>query len=143
LISAGGAPVPWAGTLTTTTIGGKSVLAEPYLSTAGWVSFPLYTFSEDQPYGETALCMVNPACARAWPPVLTSGSPGISGVPASAVGETGETGEVGDITQVTWYGHPLYLFSNEKLAPASNGAPVPAGNGIRAFGGTFSLAANP
>ena len=73
--------------------------------------------------------------------MLTSGSPGVSGVSASGVGEI----RVHDVTQVTWYGHPLYLFSNEKLAPASNGAPVPAGNGngITAFGGTFSLVVNP
>ena len=35
LISAGGTPVPWAGTLTTTTIGGKTVLAETYQTVAG------------------------------------------------------------------------------------------------------------
>ena len=136
-----GAPVPWAGTLTTTTIGGKTVLAEQYLTVAGWVNFPLYTFSGDQPYSWAA-CTVNPTCRRAWPPVLTSGSPGVSGVSASGADEIGVPG---DVTQVTWYGHPLYLFSNEKLAPASNGAPVPAGNGngITAFGGTFSLVVNP
>ena len=141
LISAGGAPVPWAGTLTTTTIGGKTVLAEQYLTVAGWVNFPVYTFSDDQPYSWAA-CTVNPTCRRAWPPVLTSGSPGVSGVSASGADEIGVPG---DVTQVTWYGHPLYLFSNEKLAPASNGAPVPAGNGkgITAFGGRFSLVVNP
>ncbi len=141
LISADSAPAPWTGTLTTTTIGGKTVLAEPYLTAAGWVNFPLYTFSGDEPYAFSE-CTPNPTCSRAWPPVLTSGSPGLSGVPASAAGEIAVPD---DGTQVTWYGHPLYLFSNEKLAPAPNGAPVPAGNGngIKAFGGTFSLAANP
>jgi predicted lipoprotein with Yx(FWY)xxD motif len=133
--------VPWAGTLTTTTIGGKTVLAEQYLTVAGWVNFPLYTFSADQPYSYSA-CAVNPTCHRAWPPVLTSGSPGLAGVSASGAGEIGipDGG-----TQVTWYGHPLYLFSHEQLAPASNGAPGPAGNGngIKAFGGTFSLVVNP
>jgi hypothetical protein len=34
LRSAGGAPVPWAGTTTTTTIGGKTVLAERPRATA-------------------------------------------------------------------------------------------------------------
>ena len=141
LISAGGTPVPWAGTLTTTTIGGKTVLAEQYLTVAGWVNFPLYTFSGDQSHSWAA-CTGNPTCRRAWPPVLTSGSPGVSGVSASGADEIGVPG---DVTQVTWYGHPLYLFSNEKLAPASNGAPAPAGNGngITAFGGTFSLVVNP
>ena len=132
--------MPWAGTLTTTTISGKTVLAEQYMTVAGWVNFPVYTFSGDQPYAGAA-CTVNAACRRAWPPVLTGGSPGLVGVPASGAGEIG----VHDVTQVTWYGHPLYLFSHEQLAPGSNGAPVPAGNGndITAFGGTFSLVVNP
>jgi predicted lipoprotein with Yx(FWY)xxD motif len=116
------------------------VLAEQYMTVAGWVNFPVYTFSGDQPYYGAA-CTVNPVCRRAWPPVLTGGSPGLVGVPASGAGEIG----VHDVTQVTWYGHPLYLFSHEQLAPASNGAPAPAGNGngITAFGGTFSLVVNP
>ncbi len=48
-------------------------------------------------------------------------------------------------TQVTWYGHPLYLFSHEELIPTSNGGATAAGNGngIKAFGGTFSLVVNP
>ena len=133
--------MPWAGTLTTTTIGGKTVLAEQYLTVAGWVNFPVYTFSGDQSYGNGAVCTVNPDVPSRLASVLTSGSPGVLGVSASGAGEIG----VHDVTQVTWYGHPLYLFSNEKLAPASNGAPMPAGNGngITVFGGTFSLVVNP
>ena len=107
----------------------------------GWVNFPLYTFSGDLgSYG--ASCAGIAACARAWPPALTNGSPGIFGVPASGVGVTGlPTG----LSQITWNGHPLYLFSNEALAPAPNGGGVAAGNGngIKAFGGTFSLVVNP
>jgi hypothetical protein len=51
----------------------------------------------------------------------------------------------GGLSQITWTGHPLYLFSNEALAPTPNGgaAPVGNGNGIKAFGGTFSLVVNP
>ena len=48
LMSPGGEPVPWAGTLTTTSINGKTVLAEPFQTSAGWVNFPVYTFSRDQ-----------------------------------------------------------------------------------------------
>jgi len=140
LISAGGQPVPWAGTLTTTKIGGKTVLAEPFSTGAGWINFPVYTFSGDQGSGST--CGANSACARAWPPVLTSGIPGASGVPASGIGETGLPG---GLSQVTWDGHPLYLFSNEQAAPLPNGGAAPVGNGsgVTAFGGTFSLVVNP
>jgi predicted lipoprotein with Yx(FWY)xxD motif len=141
LLSAKGEPVPWAGSVTTTNIGGKSVLAEPMMTGIGWIDFPLYTFSGDQSgYGTT--CADNAACARAWPPAYTNGSPGSSGVPASDVGVTSVSG---GLSQITWNGHPLYLFSNEQAAPTATGgaAPVGNGNGIHAFGGTFSLVVNP
>lgn len=140
LMSAYGQPVPWAGTLTTAKIGGKKVLAEQYLTLAGWVNFPLYTFSGDPSY--YAACSANPACRRAWPPVLTNSSPGYTGLPGYAIGGTGIPY---GLAQVTWYGHPLYLFSNEQLALTSTGAPAPQGNGngIHAFGGTFRLVVNP
>jgi predicted lipoprotein with Yx(FWY)xxD motif len=140
LLSARGEPVPWAGTLTTTTVGGKQVLAEPYETGDGWVNFPVYTFSGDR--GWDATCSASADCARAWPPVLTSGGPGRSGVPAWAIGELGLPG---GLTQVTWNGHPLYLFSHENLAPEPDGKAVAEGNGngVHAFGGTFSLVVNP
>lgn len=140
-ISAKGEPVPWAGTVTTAKVGGKTVLAERYLTLFGFVNFPVYTFSGDVP-NSRATCSGIAACRRAWPPVLTKGRPGVTGVPASAVGKLGLP--VG-LTQVTWHGRPLYLFAFEQLAPAANGAPTPLGNGngIKAFGGTFSLVVNP
>ena len=141
LISPRGQPVPWAGTLTTARVGGQTVLAEPYLTGIGWVNFPLYTFSGDLgSYGTS--CAGIAACARAWPVAYTNGSPGYSGVPGAGVGVTSLPG---GLSQITWNGHPLYLFSNEALAPTSNGgaAPVGNGNGIKAFGGRFSLVVNP
>jgi hypothetical protein len=49
------------------------------------------------------------------------------------------------LTQITGSGQPLCLFSKEAPAPTSNGGAVPAGNGngIKAFGDTFSLVVNP
>jgi predicted lipoprotein with Yx(FWY)xxD motif len=142
LISASGEPVAWAGTLTTTTVAGKTVLAEPFMTGVGWVDFPLYSFSADQSYG-FATCSASAACARAWPPALTSGGPGRSGgVPAWGIGELGIPG---GLTQVTWEGRPLYLFSHEELSllPDGKGAPEGNGNDVRAFGGIFSLVVNP
>ena len=112
----------------------------PMMTGIGWVNFPLYTFSGDLTYGTN--CAQNAACARAWPVAYTSGSPGYSGVPAAGIGVTVLSS---GLSQVTWNGHPLYLFSHEALAPTSNGgaAPVGNGNGIKAFGGTFSLVVNP
>jgi predicted lipoprotein with Yx(FWY)xxD motif len=139
LMSASGNPAPWAGTLTTTTVNGKKVLAEPFLTGVGWIRFPVYTFSGDESYGGS--CWANSSCARAWPPVRTDGAPGWSGVPGNAIGEFGTFSGL----QVTWDGHPLYIFSNEQLMPTANGGATPAGNGngIRAFGGTFNLVVNP
>jgi predicted lipoprotein with Yx(FWY)xxD motif len=118
-----------------------ALLAVPAAAGIGWVKFPVYTFSGDLgPHGTT--CAESSACARAWPPLYTDGSSGYSGVPAVGVSVVGLP--VGP-DQVTWNGRPLYLFSNEALAPTSNGGAVPVGNGngIKAFGGTFSLVVNP
>jgi predicted lipoprotein with Yx(FWY)xxD motif len=140
LMSPGGQPVPWAGTLTTARVSGQTVLAEPFMTGIGWVKFPVYTFSGDLGTGRT--CAEISACARTWPPLYTNGFPGYSGVPGGAIGVVGL---FAGPDQVTWNGHPLYLFSNEALAPTSNGGAVPVGNGngIKAFGGTFSLVVNP
>jgi hypothetical protein len=57
----------------------------------------------------------------------------------------GEISLGGGLTQVTWYGQPLYLFSNEQAALNANGSRAPLGNGnnVRAFGGTFHLVYHP
>ena len=52
------------------------------------------------------------ACAAAWPPVLTDGQPVASGdVQGSMLGTTKRTDGT---TQVTYNGHPLYFYANEK-----------------------------
>jgi predicted lipoprotein with Yx(FWY)xxD motif len=131
LISPGGYPQWWAGTLTTTTIKGKTVLAAQYETLFGWVNFPLYSFSRDG-QGHAA-CSASRRCARAWPPMLTGGNVGSLGLPTSHIGGLGISG---NLTQVTYNGHPLYLFGFEQIGPAG---PAGNGNGIKAFGGTFSL----
>jgi predicted lipoprotein with Yx(FWY)xxD motif len=140
LTSSANRPVPWAGSLTTTKVAGKTVLAAQQLTGAGWVNFPVYTFSADSP--SSSACAASVACARAWPPVITSGGPGWTGVPS---GQIGGLGIPGNLQQVSWAGQPLYLFSHEQLARGPGGVPVTSGNGngIKAFGGTFSLVVNP
>ena len=139
-VSPTGRPAPWAGTLTTTTVGTKKVLAASYLTQLGWVNFPLYTFSADKP--GKAVCSANAACARAWPPMLTAGRVGAIGVPFTSIGETTLAGK---LHQVTWHGHPLYLFGHEMLRLLGNRrlAPEGNGNGITASGGTFRLVVSP
>jgi len=139
-MSPGGNPLPWAGTLTTTTIGDKTVLAATYQTALGFINFPLYTFSADM-YNR-AVCSANAACARAWPPMITGGTAGAIGVPSSAIGGLTIPGK---LIQVTWNGHPLYTFAFEMLKPLPNGkaAPTGNGNGIKALGGTFRLVLSP
>ncbi len=142
LLSASGEPVPWAGTLTTTRIGGKAVLAELFQTLDGFVNFPVYTFSGDIPYYR-ASCSASAACTRAWLPVLTqAGGPGWADITDTGIGTLRISG---NLSQVTWYGHPLYLFNYEKLRLLRNGKVVPEGNGnaVHAFGGTFTLITNP
>ena len=129
LVSPTGTPVPWAGMLTTSTIGGKSVLAAQMETLAGWNAFPVYRFTKSECTG---------ACARSWPPLLTAGTPGTSGqVKASGLG----TRKIaGGLSQVTYNGQALYLFGDE--APNLTGGRivlVGSGNNQKVDGGSFHL----
>ena len=129
VVSPSGTPVPWAGMLTTTTVAGKSVLAAEMQTLDGWVSFPVYRFTG-------SVC--DGACARAWPPMLTAGTPGTSGlVNASKVGtRRTSTG----LKQVTYGGESLYLDGDE--TPKIEGGKLVltgSGNGVKLSGGSFHL----
>ncbi len=134
LIAPSGLALSWVGTLTTTTVGGKSVLATPMFTGVGWLNFPVYSYSKDS---ATQSACTRGSCALAWPAVLTSGTPGVSnGLSASEVG----TLSTPNGTQVTYNGEPLYLYSNEGLTGGATGfAATGTGNGVALGGGTFSL----
>lgn len=51
------------------------------------------------------------ACAEAWPPVLTTGSPVAAG--EAKQGLLGTTKRSNRATQVTYAGHPLYYYAHE------------------------------
>ena len=51
------------------------------------------------------------ACAEAWPPVLTSGTPAAAGVTRQDLLDT--TKRTDGTTQVTYGGHPLYYYAHE------------------------------
>lgn len=135
LIHPDGLPAAMPGQLTTTVIHGKTVLAALYpTALAGLVAFPVYDYSRDS--SSVSRCDTG-ACARVFPSVLTDGFPGIS---ASLSGK----GTVGTLstaqgTQVSWDGHPLYLYSNEALFANGVFHPLGNGNGVVVNGGTFSL----
>ena len=68
----------------------------------------LYLFQKDS--GTTSTC--TGACASAWPPLRSSGKPVVgAGLSASQVGTTARSDGK---PQVTYNGHPLYLFQGDK-----------------------------
>jgi predicted lipoprotein with Yx(FWY)xxD motif len=85
----------------------------------------LYLFSKDS--GTTSAC--TGACAAAWPPLLAKGKPTFgSAANGSLVGTIARSE---GMTQVTYGGHPLYLFVKDKSAGETNG------EGLTAFGGAW------
>lgn len=85
----------------------------------------LYDFHKDK--GTTSSCYG--PCAEGWPPMLTEGEPTVgNGAMASKLGTT----ERKDGTmQVTYAGHPLYTFVEDKKPGEANG------NDVSAFGGQW------
>jgi predicted lipoprotein with Yx(FWY)xxD motif len=85
----------------------------------------LYLFQKD--VGSNSAC--SGACAVNWPPLLAKGKPTIgNGANASLVGTSIRSD---GRTQVTYNGHPVYLFSGDKKAGDTNG------EGLNAFGGSW------
>ena len=85
----------------------------------------VYLFVVDT--GTTSSCYTS--CAALWPPVLTTGAPQAgAGATASLLGTTTRTdGKV----EVTYAGHPLYYFIQDK-APGDT-----TGQGVNSFGGLW------
>ena len=90
----------------------------------------LYLFQKDS--GTTSTCFG--ACAAAWPPLRVTGLPtGVRGADTTLLGTTARS-DGG--TQVTYNGHPLYLFIKDHKPGDTTG------EGKNAFGGNwFALSA--
>jgi predicted lipoprotein with Yx(FWY)xxD motif len=85
----------------------------------------LYLFKKDS--GTTSAC--TGACAGAWPPLRANGKPTAgSGANASLLGTTARSDGA---RQVTYNGHPLYLFVKDTKAGDTNG------QGVTAFGASW------
>ncbi|MEA2628559.1 MAG: hypothetical protein QOJ10_1019 [Chloroflexota bacterium] len=85
----------------------------------------VYLFVADK--GTTSACYTS--CATIWPPVLTTGAPQAgTGAQASLLGTTARTDGT---TEVTYAGHPLYYFIQDKAAGDAKG------QGINGFGGLW------
>ena len=88
----------------------------------------IYLWTGDR--GSTSSC--TGACAKAWPPVLTSGgTPRVSAGITSAALATTRRGHGEE--QVTYHGHPLYSFA------ADSGRGTAGGQGSDAFGARWYL----
>jgi predicted lipoprotein with Yx(FWY)xxD motif len=92
---------------------------------AGPKHLTVYLFEADK--GTTSNC--NGACAQAWPPVTTSGTPHAEGgAQASALGTTKRAD---GSEQVTYNGHPLYYYVTDQAAGETTG------QGITSFGAAW------
>jgi predicted lipoprotein with Yx(FWY)xxD motif len=79
----------------------------------------VYLFKKDA--GPTSIC--TGACAAVWPPVLATNPTAGAGADVSLLGSTRRTDGA---TQVTYNGHPLYLFVGDQKAGDTNGQAVNA-----------------
>ena len=85
----------------------------------------VYLFKKDT--STTSTC--TGACAASWPPVRATGTPtAAGGANASMLGTTKRTDGK---PQVTYHGHPLYLFSGDQNPGDING------QGVNAFGAVW------
>jgi predicted lipoprotein with Yx(FWY)xxD motif len=85
----------------------------------------LYLFKADR--GTNSAC--TGACATAWPPLIAHGNPTVGGgASASLLGTAKRTDGT---QQVTYNGHPLYLFVSDQ-SPGDV-----SGQGVTAFGASW------
>src|SRR6266404_9000868 len=85
----------------------------------------LYMFAHDTSTKSTC----SGSCATYWPPLYTTGKP--TAGPGAHANLLGTTHRTDGKLQVTYHGHPLYFFVNDKQAGATSG------EGLKAFGGKW------
>ena len=85
----------------------------------------VYLFTKDS--GTKSTC--SGACATAWPPVLATGKPTVSG--GAKASQVGTTTRSDGKRQVTYNGHPLYRFVKDTKSGDTNG------ERLTAFGGSW------
>jgi predicted lipoprotein with Yx(FWY)xxD motif len=90
--------------------------------------FTLYAFEADR--GTKSAC--SGACAAAWPP-LTTTSAHVAVAGGAIKFLAGETARPGGGRQLTYAGHPLYLFTGDSSPGATSG------QGSEAFGARWDV----
>ena len=132
LLSPDGRPAVGPATIETETLAsGQTVLAHEMLPGIGGVPIAVYTFSRD--HGPQSSCYG--ACARTFIPVLTDGTPVAAG--GANAGAIGMTTRADGTQQVTYNGHPLYMYNQEQLTGLTGTAGN--GNGVEFDDGTLRL----
>jgi predicted lipoprotein with Yx(FWY)xxD motif len=92
---------------------------------AGPKKLTVYMFEGDK--GTKSSCAGK--CAKAWPPVTTTGKPTVGGKAVAA--DLSTTTRADGQMQVTYKGHPLYYFSKDKDSGDAYG------QGAKAFGANW------
>lgn len=92
---------------------------------AGPKHLTVYLFEADK--GPSSSC--GGACAKVWPPVTSEGKPTASGSAVS--GDLGTTMRSDGAEQVTYKGHPLYFYDDDKDSGDAYG------QGSKAFGASW------
>lgn len=104
---------------TTIAAAGNAKLGQILVDSAGMT---VYLFVADT--GSVSTCYTS--CPQIWPPIATTGAPHAgTGATASLLGTSKRTDGK---TQVTYAGHPLYYFVNDKKAGDTTG------QGVNGFG---------
>ncbi len=126
------ASTPTQSTATSTTAASSSAVAVQTkhgklgtILAAGPKRLTVYLFEADK--GTTSSC--SGACAKVWPPVTTEGKPTASGSAVSA--DLGTTMRSDGTEQVTYKGHPLYFYDDDKDSGDAYG------EGSKAFGASW------
>jgi predicted lipoprotein with Yx(FWY)xxD motif len=88
--------------------------------------FTVYSFARDR--GAASSCYG--VCAQAWPPVIAKGRP--AAAEGAMPSELGTSERKDGTLQVTYGGHPLYTFVEDRSPGEANG------NGSTAFGGEWN-----
>ena len=112
--------------------GGGTTLTGAEVSGLGTVlvdseGLAVYQFAKDK--GTSSTCYGE--CEATWPPVSTKGAP--SAGEGAMSSQLGTTKRRDGTLQVTYAGHPLYTFTEDKSPGEANG------NGLEFFGGLWSV----
>jgi predicted lipoprotein with Yx(FWY)xxD motif len=92
---------------------------------AGPKRLTIYLYEADK--GSTSAC--SSACAQTWPPVTTSGAPMAAGGAIAA--DLGTITRSDGTKQVTYNGHPLYYYAQDKDSGDAYG------QGVKSFGAAW------